>query len=138
MRRRGLRIRGSRGHPEVRGAYVRFARWLRKSYEFPIRVPVYLSQRCILTTIHGEPAVATFLAPFDREAEPYIRIATGDYPAVEAERGRDDALAEFIHSLAHEIVHYFQWVETGETTERGVCVRARTMLRRYACTVDHP
>lgn len=138
MGRTGLRIRGSRGHPEVRGALVRFARWLRKNYHFPIRVPVYLSGQKMLTTIHGEPATATFFAPWNREVEPYIRIATGDYPECESECGRDDALAGYIHSLAHEVVHYLHWIRSGEIPERGVAVRATTMLRRYERTVDHP
>lgn len=138
MGRSGLRIRGFRGHPEVRTAFVRYARWLRKNYEFPVRLPVYLSGREMITTMHGDRAAASFFAPWDRNEEPYIRIATGDYPEVELERGRDDALAEFIHSLSHEIVHYMQWLKTGEISERGVSVRADTMLRRYAGAVDRP
>lgn len=138
MARSGLRIRGSRGHPEVRAALIRYACWLRKNYEFPIRVPVYLSGRDKIITIHGDPAAASFFAPWDRNVEPYIRIATGEYPVVAMARGRDNALAEYIHSLSHEIIHYFQWVKTGEISERGVSVRADTMLARYSCTVDRP
>ena len=134
----GLRIRGERGHPEVRAAVIRFARWLRKQYAFPVRVPVYLSPRERLITMHGTTATATFFAPWDPDVEPYIRVATGDYPLEIAERGRDDALAAYLDSVAHEIVHYLQWVETGETTERGVVVRASNMIDRYALTVDHP
>ena len=92
----------------------------------------------VLTTVDGLRAVATFFAPWDREQEPYIRIATGDHDDIESECGRDDALAEYIDSLSHEIVHYLQWVETGETWERGVSVRATAMLRKYGQAVDHP
>jgi len=69
--------------------------------------------------MHGDTASASFVSPLDRNEEPYIRIATGDYPALKRECGRDDALAAFINSLSHEIVHYRQWVETGEIWERG-------------------
>lgn len=136
--RSGLRVRGERGHREVRDALLRYARWLREHYAFPIRVPVYLSPRAEIVTMHGDTASASFVSPLDRNEEPYIRIATGDYPALKRECGRDDALAAFINSLSHEIVHYRQWVETGETWERGVGVKATAMLRQYARDVDRP
>ncbi len=88
--------------------------------------------------MHGDTASASFVSPLDRNEEPYIRIATGDYPALKRECGRDDALAAFINSLSHEIVHYRQWVETGEIWERGVGVKATAILRRYARDVDRP
>lgn len=122
----------------VRGALVRFARWLRSEYEFPVRVPVYLNSHDRHITVHGELASASFFAPYDRTVEPYIRIATGDYPALEADVGRDNALASFICSFAHEVIHYLQWLESGTTTEDGVEEEADEMLRRYAETVDHP
>ena len=117
---------------------IRYARWLRQNFEFPVRVPVYLSGKAQITTTHGERVSASFFAPWDRNEEPYIRIATGDYPALKRECGRDDALAAFITSLSHEIVHYVQWLESGDTSEKGVAVKARSMLRRYARTVDRP
>jgi hypothetical protein len=88
--------------------------------------------------MHGERVSASFFAPFQRDVEPYIRISTGDYPALVKEVGRDNALGACICSLAHEVIHYQQWVETGDTWERGVIVAARGLLRRYALTVDHP
>jgi len=118
--RTGLRIRGHRGHPVVRRSLICFARWLRLEYEFPIRVPVYLFPEDHIVTLHGERGSASFFAPFDRSVEPYIRIATGDYLALRKECGRDNALAAFLHSLAHEITHYQQWISTGRTSERGV------------------
>ena len=41
--RSGLRIRGARGHPEVRGALIRYAKWLRKQYGFPVLVHYIIS-----------------------------------------------------------------------------------------------
>lgn len=136
--RRGLRIRGHRAHREVRAALIRFARWLRCKYDFPIRVPVYLSPEKEIRTIHGNKVSASFFAPFDRNVEPYIRIATGDYEDLKRERGRDNALAAFITSLSHEIIHYRQWIDTGDVWERGVAVKSEGILGRYAADVDHP
>lgn len=137
--RSGIRINGHRGHPEVRGALVRYARWLRLEFDFPIRVPVYLLRHEHVLTFDGRRVSASFFAPYDRNVEPFIRIATGDYDSLLVEfGGRDNALAAYIVSLSHEVVHYFQWVETGRIWEQGVIVRARGMLRRYERTIDRP
>ena len=88
--------------------------------------------------MHGKKVSASFFAPFRRNVEPFIRIATGDYGTLQRERGLNNALAAFICSFAHEVIHYQQWVATGKTWERGVSVAASGMLRRYARTVGHP
>jgi hypothetical protein len=122
----------------VAKALVRFASWLRGTQEFPIRVPVYLSPREQVCTADGRLCSASFFAPWSRSVEPYIRIATGDYQELREEMGRNNALASFITSLAHEVVHYQQWVQTGSVQERGVARRAERMLRHYEATVSRP
>jgi hypothetical protein len=136
--RTGIRIIGHRGHPEVKDALIRFAKWLRNNYEFPIRVPVYLRPECELISMHGEQCSASFFAPWDQKVEPYIRIATGEYEAEKKEFGRDNALAGYLGSLAHEVVHYQQWVKDNNVHDRGVVVKASNMVKRYSYTVDHP
>ena len=130
-RRRGLRIRNCGGDPDVHRAILRFARWLRTQYAFPIRVPVYLYPSEMLITMHGERGSASFFAPWSRRVEPFIRIATGAYPQLKEEWGEESALVSHLISLAHEVIHYLQWVETGEVWERGVASRAKAMTRRY-------
>jgi hypothetical protein len=136
--RKGLRICGHRGNPVVRHALIKFARWLRTEFDFPLRVPVYLFPSDYVITREGRRASASFFAPYKRNVEPFIRIATGDYIALSKERGRDNALASFLCSLAHEIVHYRQWIETGDTWEKGVIAEARKIMEKYAKTVDRP
>jgi len=136
--RTGIRIKGARGHSEVRAAYIRFARWLRQEYEFPIRVPVYLYPSEQIVTMHGDRVSASFFAPDDRFEEPFIRVATGDFPQLKKERGRDNALAAFLHSFAHELVHYQQWLAARAVSERGVVRKARGIVARYAMSTDHP
>ena len=88
--------------------------------------------------MRGDRVSASFFAPYDRNVEPFIRVATGDYLRLKKERGRDNALAACLNSLAHEFVHYQQWVATGEISERGVIRRAQSIVDRYAMTTDHP
>jgi hypothetical protein len=136
--RRGLRICGARGNSVVRRALVRYARWLRVEYEFPIRVPVYLFPSEYIITREGQQVTASFFAPFSRSVEPYVRIATGDYAELSKQRGRDSAIAAYMLSLNHELTHYWQWIETGKTWEKGVVRRASAMLRRYEASTRHP
>ena len=122
----------------MRAALVRFARWLRREYAFPLRLPVYLLPGEFVVTMNGSKCSASFFAPWDREVEPYARVATGSYPKVKAKVGRDNALAGCLCSVAHEVIHYQQWIRTGETWESGVARKASAMVNRYAQTVDNP
>lgn len=136
--RTGLRICGARGHPEVRESYIRFARWIRKQYEFPIRVPVYLLPGEDFVTVEGERAVASFFGPWDRNEEPYIRVATGDYEQLMTDHGKDAALAVMIDSLIRQIIRYHHWVRTGEIPKRVDGRKADRIISQYAKFVDHP
>ena len=136
--RTGIRIIGHRGHPEVKDALIKFTKWLRHEYEFPIRVPVYLRPENELTNMYGKKCSASFFAPWDLNVEPYIRIATGDYDSEKRKRGRDNALAGYLASLAHEVIHYQQWIKDNNPKERGVAVKASNIVDKYALTVDHP
>lgn len=136
--RSGLRIRAERGHPAVGAALVRFARWLRREFEFPVRVPVYLLPTASLRTRDGRSCSASIFLPWSRRVEPYIRIATGDFEGLRRKHGRDDTLGVYLHSLSHEIVHYRQWIETGRSWEAGVIRQAERLVDRYARTVQRP
>jgi hypothetical protein len=70
--------------------------------------------------------------------EPYIRVATGDYNASKRKYGRDNALAAILCSVAHEIVHYEQWIQGRETSEQEAVRRAQRILRSYSKAVLHP
>jgi len=134
----GLFIRGNNVHPEVRRSVIRFARWMRIHFEFPIRVPVYLSANSQIVTKNRKLVSASFFAPHDRSVEPYIRVATGDYIGRRNEHGRDNALAAILCSVAHEIIHYQQWIQGKETREREAVRGAEKILRAYAKGVLHP
>ncbi|PJN91482.1 hypothetical protein [Bacillus sp. mrc49] len=117
--RSGLRIRCKKGvHPEVRTVCLNFGRWLRKNMDFPIRVVVYLkSDYQIENRKTKEYVAATFFAPYDKDVEPYIRIATGDYDERIQDRGKVDALYAMLDTFAHEIIHYQQWINDEKTDE---------------------
>lgn len=141
--RAGLRLRPDCGvHPEVKRACKDFCRWLRSEYTFPVRVPIYLKAYKKLRTTDGDLAFGTFFEPDDRNDEPYIRIAVGDYPELLRKYGRDNALATILHTLAHELAHYFQWINAVTLTptgaERQAGKEAAYIMDLYRQTREHP
>ncbi|MED4002555.1 hypothetical protein [Priestia aryabhattai] len=81
---------------------------------------------------------ATFFAPYDKQEEPYIRIATGDYMELLHELGKDDALASILNSIAHELGHYYQWIDDDELEEESAEGTADYIMGLYSDTRDHP
>lgn len=141
--RTGLRVRYAVGvEPEVRESIMRFISFLRTQYTFPQRVVIYVKSESSIIARDGEKVNGTFLGPFDPFDEPYIKVATGDFALDKYERGRDNALATILTTVAHELSHYFQWVNGLEQTVRGeeyqATLYANKIIADYACYVEHP
>lgn len=101
--------------------------------EFPIKVVVYLKKNYqIKNRFTKELVSATFFAPFDKNVELYIRIATGDYEELVLERGEIDALWAILGSMAHEIIHYQQWVGDKDLDEDEAENRSEELLDGFA------
>ncbi|MFE4243802.1 hypothetical protein [Peribacillus butanolivorans] len=117
--RSGLRVRCEQGvNSRVRQACLNFAIWLRINKKFPIRCVVYIKKDYQIKTLDTKEMVsATFFAPYDKDVEPYIRVATGDYEELVSERGEEDAVFAILNSMAHEIIHYQQWIEDRDFDE---------------------
>ena len=115
---------------------MRFAQWLRKEYLFPVRVPVYLAPSATLRASDGTTNAAIFFGPYSPLEEPYIRMATGDYSDVlESAGSAENAAIEYLESLAHELVHYWQWVKTGQASEEGVDEVAEYIVGEYGASM---
>ena len=119
-------------------ALMKFAKWLRSTRSFPVRVTAYLTQNPTVKTVHGEVGVASFYGPWTSNYQPFIRIATGDYPELRKELGRDNALASILTSFAHEIVHYDQWLSDRPQCEKEAEEEAGRLLWEYEETTDRP
>ena len=132
--RTGIRFRyDSSVDPEVKRAFGHFAAWIRGKYQFPLRVNVYIKGTKTIIAKDGEHVVGTFFEPFLSSDEPHIRIATGDYNELENEVGKDNALASILLSLAHELTHYYQWINNAQLTSTG---RERQADRCAGCVID--
>lgn len=142
-RRTGIHFRYDKTvDPEVKRACSQFARWLRLEYYFPLRVLVYVKGADTIRTKDGEKVVGSFFEPFSYDDEPYIRIATGDYDGLVQKMGKDNALATILASLAHELTHYYQWINNIQLTdigrERQATQYSNFIVDEYSRTCDHP
>ena len=142
-KRTGLRFRYDRDvHPEVKRACSQFAIWLRTQYYFPLRIIVYVKGTKLIRTKDGDRVVGSFFEPFSYADEPYIRIATGDYNELMSDLGNDNALASILFTLAHELTHYYQWINNIQLTpigrERQATRYANYIIDEYSLTKEHP
>jgi len=131
--RTGIRICCNKNvHFVLKKAFLHFARWLRKNYNFPKRVPVYLKESCyIINRFSKEKVTATFFAPFDKQEEPYIRIATGNFYNFKKDFGQKEAILIILKSLAHELQHYYQWIDD-DFPEREISPEEEELLEEEA------
>ena len=118
--RKGLRLRfDSSIHSDVREGCKEFAKWLRCNYDFPIRVVIYVKNKDKIIAKDGDEVYGTFFKPYSYSVEPYGRIAAGDYPELLNELGKESAIAVINKTIAHELTHYYQWLNKIELTPRG-------------------
>lgn len=141
--RTGVRLKFDKSiDPEVRRACKEFLLWLRKEYFFPIRVPIYIKASRRIKAMDGDMVVGTFFMPDNRNDEPYIRIATGDYDELVRKWGKKNALASTLFVMAHELTHYFQWINDITLTpigeERQATNYSNFIVWDYAETREHP
>lgn len=124
--------------PEVRRACIAFLRWLRKEYIFPRRIIISISDTEQVFSNDGNGMSSVFWGPFDKRKAPKIQVAAGDYYQLLESRGKDNALASILHSIAFQLGCYFQWVQDLPASRRQAQYYAREILLDYADTRDHP
>ena len=142
-RRTGIRFRYDKAvDPEVKRACTQFAQWLRTEYYFPLRVLVYVKKNKTIRAKDGENVVGIFFEPVSYSDEPHIRIATGDYEELKNKIGKDNALATILATLAHELTHYYQWINGIQLTpigrERQASRYSDYILYEYSLKWAHP
>lgn len=118
--RKGLRIKCSNNvNTELKLACLEFAKWLREQYYFPVRIPIYLHDAPFVRTSDGDSVDGYFFEPLSYNWEPYICVATGKYESTALIEGSYSAIASVLFTIAHELTHYFQWINGVELTEIG-------------------
>lgn len=138
-----IRIRSDKGiDVDLKTACRNFVLWAKKEYYFPLPIRIYLKSQETFRAFDGDDVVGAFFEPSDYLSLPYIKVATGDYLKMVDLYGRDDAIATILTVIAHEMTHYFQWVNGLSLTDRGrerqAIQYSHFILAEYAETRDHP
>ncbi len=141
--RRGLRVRYEHGiDTDLKESIKRFILWIRRNYYFPFRVVIYIKSSEFITAKDGDLVSGTCFLPYNRFEEPYIRVATGEYSKDLAIYGRDNSIAGVLGTIAHELTHYYQWINNLKQTDRGMeqqaYIYSKKIIRKYAETTEHP
>ena len=126
---------------DLRSSIYLFISWMKNHYQFPMPITVYIVNKRYIYAADGDRVVGTCYQPASFEDEAYIRIAVGDYSDL-LKRGRDNAIASILYTLAHEITHYYQWINGSHLptilSELQAEQSAKRILRLYAMTREHP
>lgn len=118
--KKGLRMHIEKAVDDsVREVCLLFAGWLRKEFEFPVRLNVYVKSDYRIKAKDGDMVVGTMWRPEDDNSYPYIRLATGDYNELVDERGETQAMWSILATFAHELTHYYQYINHLPLTLRG-------------------
>jgi len=134
LHRKGLRFKFDSGiSSDVKSVCKDFGKWLRQEFVFPIRLPIYVKNTETIIAKDGESVYGTFSFSDNREFEPYIRIAVGDYQIEQEKIGRSRAMTTILLQIAHEITHYYQWINGYDLSEG----KAETQAVKYSLKIKN-
>ena len=88
--------------------YISFAKWLRSTYVFPVRLNGYIKNEEKVRLRNGTMAYGSFRC-FPKRT-PNIRVASAIEKHMLTRFTEDELHEQIISSLVHEITHYYQWV----------------------------
>ena len=117
--RNGLRLHYDKGINDTLKLFFKsFISWLRHNYNFPVRINIYIKNKYNIKAKDGELVSATFFGPYNKLEEPYIKISVGDYYDIANSKDVYCALCSEIASAAHELTHYYQWLNNMDLSEK--------------------
>ena len=115
-RSQGVSLHFEKGiEPEFRTLCIRFARWMRKKYSFPVHLHIYIKDCERIRLLNGRYAYGGFRYYVNRP--PYIRIPARIESHLKNEYDTLEIYYMILGSLVHELTHYFQWVAELEQTD---------------------
>ncbi|KOF55793.1 hypothetical protein AGR56_18555 [Clostridium sp. DMHC 10] len=114
---------------QLRDIIIEFARWIRKKYTFEIGVTVYVRNEFKSKAKDKQDFWASFFAPDNHEYNPYIRVEIKNHKADLADI--NDFRKSILGSIAHEIIHYFQWIEKADFCEKTAEGKSKKLVKAF-------
>ena len=96
----------------LKSKYMNFAKWLRKTYVFPIRLHVYIlnAEKVALKT--GQLTYGKIC--YYPKRTPLIKVPSAIDTTLLKEYTIDEIHEQILSSLVHELTHYYQWIKNLE------------------------
>lgn len=94
--------------PDLRYLFIDFSKWLRKHYQFPVHVNVYIKNCEKIMLLDKTEAYGGFR--YFKQESAYIRIAAKAEMRVLQKYSLHDVYEMILSTLVHELTHYFQWI----------------------------
>ena len=118
---------------EMRRQYCAFARWLRKTYMFPVHINVYLLHTEKICLLDGRMSYGGFR--YFTTKPPRIRVASAIERHLLGEYTEKELREQILSSFVHELSHYFQWIlaleQSDAVSERQANYYRYRILERY-------
>ena len=122
--------------PALKNQYIKLARWLRKTYYFPVVLNVYIVNTEKVRLGSGKLAYGSFKW-FDKRP-PRIIIPSAIEQSLKQKYSNDEINEMILSSFIHELTHYYQWfekaVQTNAVSERQANYFRYRILDEFYCT----
>lgn len=117
--------------PELKGMCIEFGKWLREKNVFSKKLIINILNSEHVINRKGEAVYGTFFGPYDKDDTPIIKIASGDYQQCLISYGRDSAIEGILDTIAHEVTHYFQWLNDRPYLEKEAKENAKKLVNNF-------
>lgn len=111
--KKGIKVEfDNRISDELKKELIVFCNWVNRNYNFPIAVKINFFHARKIEALDGELVDGTFFGPYDFTEEPDINISVGEYNDIldASQLKKKELVYEYYWEIAHELTHYFQWV----------------------------
>lgn len=117
----GLRMKIDKEiNSSLRTVCKKFAVYLRNKYLFPIRISVYIKNVYKIKASDGDYVYGLLRYDDDFTIEPKVWIAAGDFDKMKKKNGCGNAICSILNTVAHELTHYFQFINHVNFTPIGL------------------
>jgi tetratricopeptide (TPR) repeat protein len=130
IEQKGITIRCSREvDTKIRDICVEFTGWIRKNIALPIKVTIYVRKNYKSRISENDIFKASFFAPYLKSDNPFIRVDVENHKIENSDE--ESTILSILESIAHEIVHYVQWIEGLPFSEDEAERKSKKLVRKF-------
>ncbi len=119
-------------NPYIKLAFKEFRKWLKNKISFPIKINIYVTSSYRVVTKKQIKATGIFTIPSTKNKYPFIKLATADFEDLKSEVGYYNGMMSILHTFAHEVIHYQQWIREQSFNERLADKEATKLVEEYS------